>query len=150
LRGASAGAAVAAVAVVPGQRGAGVEPQLDPRQHDQSQRRDQRPEPRAVPLRRGLRRRHDRAAGPGTDAAGAGRADLDPRAWTRRPARGGGPLAHRRPAADRLPRAPARQWDSPTVVSLADAIPTEAEALIAWKAATIELPPSNSGAAPGL
>lgn len=32
------------------------------------------------------------------------------------------------------------KWDSPTVVSLADAIPTEAEALVAWKAAVVELP----------
>lgn len=42
------------------------------------------------------------------------------------------------------------KWDSPTVVSMADAIPTEAEALIAWKAAAVELPPTSSGTAPGL
>jgi hypothetical protein len=40
------------------------------------------------------------------------------------------------------------KWDSPTVVSLADAIPSEAEALIAWKKAQVELPPTASGTAP--
>jgi hypothetical protein len=40
------------------------------------------------------------------------------------------------------------KWDSPTVVQLSDAIPTEAEALIAWKKAQVELPASNSGTAP--
>lgn len=40
------------------------------------------------------------------------------------------------------------KWDSPTVVSLADAIPTEAEALVAWKAAQVELPPSGGGEDP--
>ncbi|MDC0715773.1 hypothetical protein [Nannocystis bainbridge] len=42
------------------------------------------------------------------------------------------------------------KWDSPTVVSPADAIPTEAEALVAWKAAQIELPASTSGNPPPL
>lgn len=40
------------------------------------------------------------------------------------------------------------KWDSPTVVSFADAIPTEAQALIAWKSAQVELPPAASGTAP--
>lgn len=39
------------------------------------------------------------------------------------------------------------KWDSPTVVSLADAIPTEAEALVAWKPAVIELPATATGGA---
>lgn len=42
------------------------------------------------------------------------------------------------------------KWDSPTVVSPADAIPTEAEALVAWKKAAIELPPSASGTPPAI
>jgi hypothetical protein len=43
------------------------------------------------------------------------------------------------------------KWDSPTVVSAADAIPTEAEALIAWKKSEIELPPSaGSGTPPAI
>ncbi|WP_140635948.1 OmpA family protein [Methylibium rhizosphaerae] len=42
------------------------------------------------------------------------------------------------------------KWDSPTVVSVADAIPTEAEALVAWKKAAIELPPSASGNPPAI
>lgn len=42
------------------------------------------------------------------------------------------------------------KWDSPTVVAAADAIPTEAEALIAWKKSQIELPPSASGTAPAI
>src|SRR4029077_3889416 len=42
------------------------------------------------------------------------------------------------------------KWDSPTVVSLADAIPTEAEALVAWKKAQVELPPTSSGTAPAI
>ncbi len=37
------------------------------------------------------------------------------------------------------------KWDSPTVVGASDAIPTEAEALVAWKAAEVELPVSHSG-----
>jgi hypothetical protein len=36
------------------------------------------------------------------------------------------------------------RWDSPTVVTLADAIPTETEALVAWKPAAMELPASAS------
>lgn len=32
------------------------------------------------------------------------------------------------------------KWDSPTVVTLADGVPTEAEALIAWKTAQVEVP----------
>jgi hypothetical protein len=36
------------------------------------------------------------------------------------------------------------RWDSPTVVDMADAIPTEAEALVAWKPATVELPATAS------
>ncbi|WAS94936.1 hypothetical protein [Nannocystis punicea] len=39
------------------------------------------------------------------------------------------------------------KWDSPTYVGPADAIPTEAEALFAWKAAEIELP-SGGGPIP--
>lgn len=39
-------------------------------------------------------------------------------------------------------------WDSPTVVTAADAIPTKAEALIAWKAAQVELPATSSGTPP--
>ena len=42
------------------------------------------------------------------------------------------------------------KWDSPTVVTLADAIPTEAEALIAWKKAQVEMPPTASGTAPAV
>ncbi|HVY14338.1 MAG TPA: hypothetical protein VHB27_03860 [Rhodopila sp.] len=40
------------------------------------------------------------------------------------------------------------KWDSPTVVSLSDAIPSEAEALIAWKKAQVELPATTSGNPP--
>lgn len=40
------------------------------------------------------------------------------------------------------------KWDSPTVVSAADAIPTEAEALVAWKKAAIELPASRASGTP--
>lgn len=40
------------------------------------------------------------------------------------------------------------KWDSPTVVTAADAIPTEAEALVAWKKAAIDLPASASGTPP--
>ena len=40
------------------------------------------------------------------------------------------------------------KWDSPTVVSLSDAIPSEAEALIAWKSAVVELPATASGSSP--
>jgi len=39
------------------------------------------------------------------------------------------------------------KWDSPTVVSAADAIPTEAQALVAWKKAQVELPATSSGSA---
>ncbi|HEX3133249.1 MAG TPA: hypothetical protein VHX44_06650, partial [Planctomycetota bacterium] len=42
------------------------------------------------------------------------------------------------------------KWDSPTVVSAADVIPTEAEVLLAWKKAQIELPPSASGTPPAI
>lgn len=43
------------------------------------------------------------------------------------------------------------KWDSPTVVTPADAIPTQAEALIAWKKSQIELPPSvGSGTPPAI
>jgi hypothetical protein len=42
------------------------------------------------------------------------------------------------------------KWDSPTVISLADAIPSEAEALIAWKSAQVELPPTPSGTPPAV
>jgi hypothetical protein len=42
------------------------------------------------------------------------------------------------------------KWDSPTVVSAADVIPTEAEALVAWKKSQIELPPSASGTPPAV
>ncbi|MEI6225736.1 MAG: hypothetical protein WCS72_13330, partial [Deltaproteobacteria bacterium] len=35
-------------------------------------------------------------------------------------------------------------WDSPTVVTAGDAIPTEAEATVAWKAAAVELPATAS------
>lgn len=36
------------------------------------------------------------------------------------------------------------RWDSPTVVTPADAIPTEAEAVVVWKPATTELPVTHS------
>lgn len=42
------------------------------------------------------------------------------------------------------------KWDSPTVVRVADAIPTEAQALIAWKSAQVELPAAASGSAPAI
>lgn len=42
------------------------------------------------------------------------------------------------------------KWDSPTLVDASDAIPTEAEALVAWKKAAVELPPSASGTAPAI
>ncbi len=42
------------------------------------------------------------------------------------------------------------KWDSPTVVSLGDAIPTETEALVAWKKAQVELPPTASGTGPAI
>lgn len=40
------------------------------------------------------------------------------------------------------------KWDSPTVVQASDAIPTEAEALVAWKKAAVELPAAPSGTPP--
>lgn len=40
------------------------------------------------------------------------------------------------------------KWDSPTIASLADAIPSEAEALVAWKSAQVEFPAASSGTAP--
>ena len=53
------------------------------------------------------------------------------------------------PPLDRRIRLRAR-WDSPTVVTLADVVPTEAEILVAWKAAETELPATaTSGGAPG-
>ncbi|MCY1013791.1 hypothetical protein OV079_51360 [Nannocystis pusilla] len=89
-----------------------VEPQVEPGQHHRSQRRDQRPQPPAIPLRRDLRGRHHRAAAPGPVIPGPG-ADPAARARPRRRAGPRSPDDHHPAAAHRLPRAPAREVGQP-------------------------------------